>query len=224
MFKTNLFSTKYLVPTLLCSALLPAANAASLPQCDNSRHQALADAAAGMSGADIYKKYSGCLKNVPGLAAVPPSLDDIIWQGKSKIIITDTGSTAFEAIKSCGYHPQRKELTCPIEIRQTTGYSGTPALQPGGSYEFVQFCVNYGNGFVPVNVNGVHVHDEAFGAQPNWYMTAVVAADDELFQQPLNGQTLRARAILSWNTSPAGDCNFQPIWGNQADFRIRLDP
>jgi len=224
MISINPSFGKYIAPALLCTAFLPGANAASIPQCDDSRKQAHADAAAGLSGAAIYDKYSSCLKSTSALVPLPASLDNIVWGKQNKIIITDTGSTAFEAITSCGYHPQRKELTCPIEIRQNAAYSGQPALQPAGSYEFVQFCVNYGAGFVPVNVNGVHVHDEAFGNRPNWYMTAVVPADDQLFQQPLTGQTLRARAILSWNISPASDCNFQPIWGNQADFRIRLDP
>jgi hypothetical protein len=38
------------------------------------------------------------------------------------------------------------------------------------------------------------------------------------------GSTLRARAILSWAINPFGNCAFNPIWGNQADFQIRLDP
>jgi hypothetical protein len=36
-------------------------------------------------------------------------------------------------------------------------------------------------------------------------------------------QTLKARAILSWGT-PVLSCNGAPTWGNQTDFRIRLDP
>ena len=92
----------------------------------------------------------------------------------------------------------------------------------------MQFCVDTGFGLSPVNVSGVHLHDEAFGVAPNWYLTAVVAADGDrhpnLFSAPLNGRTLRARAILSWAINPFGNCNFVPIWGNQADFHIRLDP
>jgi hypothetical protein len=84
--------------------------------------------------------------------------------------------------------------------------------------------VNYGLGLVPVNVNGVHIHDEVFGVEPKWYFTGVVSADDTLFSQPLDGTTLQARAILSWAFSPGGNCSFIPIFGNQADFPIRLDP
>ena len=93
------------------------------------------------------------------------------------------------------------------------------------------FCVQVGAIYVPVNVSGVHIsdHDPAVdNAQPNWYMTAVIAADGrpnpDLFARPLRGQTLRARAILSWGINPFGNCAFNPIWGNQADFQIRLDP
>lgn len=138
-------------------------------------------------------------------------------------VIKNTGSVFYEAITSCGYHPQRKELTCPIGIFQNSGYGGGPALQPAGSYEYVLFCVDAGSGFVPVNTSGVHVHDEVFGASGSWYTSAVVPANAALFSQPLIGQTLVAKAILSWAVPPAG-CSATPVWGNESTFQIRLDP
>lgn len=183
--------------------------------CEFTSDQILGDLKAGLSGEQLNKKYSACLQSQP------PSPNKVL---SDAMVIKDTGNTFFEAITSCGYHSQRKELTCPLEIRQPWGFSGTPALQPAGSYEYVQFCVDYGAGMVPVNVSGVHVHDEAFGVSPNWYTSVVVAADETLFSQPLVGQTLKARAILSWAFPPNGNCNFPPPWGNQADFKIRLDP
>ncbi len=184
-------------------------------KCTVSRGQVLESLRAGVSSEELVKKYRGCIAEELSETHIANAV------GQS---IKDTGSTYYEALTSCGYHPQRKELTCPIEIRQPFGFGGPPALQPAGSYEYVLFCIQTpGGGLVPVNTNGVHVHDEAFGANPNWYMTAVVPANRALFSQPLQGQTLRARAILSWGIPPAG-CNATPIWGNQADFRVRLDP
>ncbi len=183
-------------------------------QCVVSRSEVLNLIEAGISTDELTKKLDGCVAE--------DSLTDNVFASSNQMI-TNTGSVYYEAITSCGYHPQRKELTCPIEIRQRFGFSGFPALQPAGSYEYVLFCVQTPAGLVPVNTNGVHVHDESFGNNPNWYMTAVVPADGALFSQPLVGQTLRARAILSWAVPPAG-CNAIPVWGNQADFRIRLDP
>jgi hypothetical protein len=206
-------------------AVVPVANAQN-EGCVVSRDEVLEAIEQGMSEEDLFERFAGC-EAVEGergpVAPQAQTTDDV-----NVIVITDTGSTAFEAITSCGYHPQRKELTCPIEIRQASGFGGPPALQPSGSFEYVQFCVDLGAGLEPVNVNGVHVYDEAMGARPNWYFTAVVAADGDptpnLFSQPLDGRTLNARAILSFAVSPSGDCNFVPTFGNQADFQIRLDP
>jgi hypothetical protein len=199
--------------------LLPQAYAQEAP-CTVDREEVVKALEEGVSQDELSAKLEGCI-----------AADSVGSAGKEVAVslnaigqkIKDTGSVFYEALTSCGYHPQRKELTCPIEIRQPFGFGGAPALQPAGSYEYVLFCVNTGVGLIPVNVNGVHVHDEVFGASPNWYMSAVVPANGALFSMPLQGQTLRARAILSWAVPPAG-CNAVPVWGNQADFRIRLDP
>ena len=183
-------------------------------QCVVSRDEVLKKLEQGVSTEELSEQLKGCVAE----EAVDANGDIL-----AKQLIQNTGSVFYEAITSCGYHPQRKELTCPIEIRQQFGYGGMPALQPVGSYEYVLFCVQTPAGLVPVNTNGVHVHDESFGVNPPWYMTAVVAANGALFSQPLVGQTLRARAILSWAVPPGG-CNAIPVWGNQADFKIRLDP
>ena len=133
-----------------------------------------------------------------------------------------TGSVFWEAIDSCGYHPQRRELECSVEVRQRFGFGGVPGGGPG-SWEWLQFCVDYGAGMVPVNVSAVHVHDEPFGVQPPWYYGISVQANERLHQAAVNGQTLKARAILSWTFVPTG-CNFIPVWGSQSDFKIKLDP
>ncbi len=133
-----------------------------------------------------------------------------------------TGSINWEAIEACGYHPQRRELQCAIEVYQNTGFGGLPGVAPG-SWEWVQFCVNYGAGLVPVNISAVHIHDNPGPAGPNWFYAVSVAADPTLHAALVNGQTLQARAILSWTLIPGG-CGFIPIWGNQADFQIKLDP
>jgi hypothetical protein len=38
----------------------------------------------------------------------------------------------------------------------------------------------------------------------------------------MNGMTRNARSILSWALPPT-NCNYQPIWGNALNYRIRLD-
>lgn len=210
----------------LVAGLAAVPSDAQTNRCVVSRDQIIAERASGVSDQAIADKYAGCVAADQPQPAEPvpqtPNPNDPNLPPSIQIV--DTGSTFWEAIDSCGYHPQRKELACSVEVRQRFGYGGVPALQPAGSYEYVLFCVDYGAGLVPVNVNGFHIHDEAFGVQPNWYFAAVVSADELLFQQPLVGQTLKARAILSWGIPPGLNCNFVPVWGNQADFRIRLDP
>lgn len=209
---------------LVAAPLVMNSTAQAQATCTVTRREVLAALEQGLSPVELARKYAGCV-----------SADDPSEPPKAAIanqVIKDTGNTFWEAITSCGYHPQRKELTCPIEIRQRFGYGGPPAIQPAGSFEYLQFCVESPgpNGPVlrPVNVSGVHVHDEAFGRPPTWHLSTVVAADADrspnLFSRPLNGTTLRARAILSWAISPFGNCQFVPIWGNQADFIVRLDP
>ena len=166
----------------------------------------------GATAEQLSEEFNGCNQIEP---ADPKTAD-------AKQNTTPTGSVFWEAIDACGYHPQRRELDCAIEVRQQFGFAGPPGGGPG-SWEWVQFCVDYGAGLVPVNLSAVHVHDEPFGFQPPWYYGVSVQADPRLHQTLVNGQTLRARAILSWTLIPTG-CNYIPVWGNQADFRIKLDP
>ncbi|MEJ2669876.1 MAG: hypothetical protein P8176_03795 [Gammaproteobacteria bacterium] len=149
-------------------------------------------------------------------------IDSFISKNINKQIITNTGNTRFEGLESCAYHPQREEFACSLSIRQRFGFAGTPAIG-SGSNEWVTVCVDFGNGMERVDTASVHVHDEQFGKQPFWYYGVMVQANEKLQALVQNGQTLKARTILSWAV-PATHCNYRPVWGNQADFQIKLDP
>ncbi len=194
-------------------AWLPQASAA----CTVDRSEMVSAVEAGLSALEIGASYDGCKAKEKNAKAKGPSINGMQ--------VSNTGSIRFEALHGCGYHPQRKEATCPIIIKQRDGYGGVPDLQPSGSYEYVLFCVDYGdgNGLTRVNANGVHVHDEEDGDSPRWLMSAVIPANARLFERPLDSQTLSARAILSWASKPT-TCDFIPVYGNQVDFKIRLDP
>lgn len=143
------------------------------------------------------------------------------------IKIANTGSVFWESIDSCGYHPQRRELSCDVEVRQRFGFAGTPPGAPGfngpGSFEWLTFCADLGAGLEVIHTSAVHLHDEAYGVQPNWYYAITAQDNPKLHQIARNGRTLKARAILSWALIP-NNCSYIPIWGNQADFQIKLDP
>jgi len=192
---------------VLAAVLVAVPALAQVTPCGQTRDDIQALLASGMTPEQISEEQNNC-------SGIPQTL--------TKQNTIPTGSIFWEEIDACGYHPQRRELECAVQVKQRFGFAGFPGVGPG-SFEWVQFCVNYGGGLVPVNISAVHVHDEPFGNQPSWYYGVAVAADPTLHQALVNGQTLIARAILSWTILPVG-CNFIPVWGNQADFRIKLDP
>lgn len=68
----------------------------------------------------------------------------------------------------------------------------------------------------------VHLADAVANQAPTWFAVITSANDNLQAIYPMNGQTRRARSILSWQLTPT-DCNYIPIWGNALNYRIRLD-
>jgi hypothetical protein len=210
---------------LALAALLVGAPAANAAQCTVKRSQVEADIAAGFTEEELAVKYAGCTADdTQGTSATAVAAGEgrLRHVASEMNVITNTGSIFYERITQCGYHPQREEAVCAVEIRQNFGFGGRICQGPG-SHEWVLLCVILGGAWVPVGVGGVHVHDANAGSVPPWDFGVVTQAQPQLAGQLNNGQTLQARTILSWFFVPTG-CNYIPIWGNQADFRIRLDP
>lgn len=199
--------------TLVAIAAAVGSISARAQDCKVTREQILAYLAQGIPEEALAEKFGGCVSADPqeGSAVTYPSET-----------VASTGNTSWEAIKSCGYQPQREEANCSVEIRQSFGFNG-PICKGRGSHEFLLFCVDYGAGLVPVHTNGVHVQDEGTGTQPRWSFAATIQSNPRLLQQPNAGQTLKGRVILSWLFPPTS-CAYRPVWGNQSDFRFRLDP
>lgn len=133
---------------------------------------------------------------------------------------TYAGDLFYERLRCCGYEPQKKLFNCPVEIRHPAGFGAFPVP---GSYEYVLTCVQLGGAWRAVALDRVHVANGVSG-KPPWYTAVTAAARSPLAAMPLDGRTLNARSILSWNLSPQSDCNYRPIWGNVIEYRIRLDP
>ena len=122
---------------------------------------------------------------------------------------------------SCsGYDPQRRQFASPITIKQIFGFGGAPLP---GSREHVLHCVADAGGILrPVGHDSVHLAN-AVNQAPTWQFAVIANANDDLQTiYPMNGQTRRARSILSWALTPT-DCNYTPIWGNALNYRIRVD-
>src|SRR5262249_2164197 len=134
--------------------------------------------------------------------------------------VSNLGSLFYEELPCAGYDPQRRQFAAPVKIKQTFGFGGTP--QPG-SREYGLHCVADVTGVPrPVGVDSVHLSDALPGQAPTWQFAVITNANQNLATiQPDDNTTRRARSILSWGFQPT-DCNYQPIWGNALNYRIRL--
>lgn len=168
--------------------------------------------------ADLYAKYKYCAQDALYVAATDPFFTAARQCGAK---VSYLGSTYFEEMSCCGYDPQRRAFACPVKVKQTFGFGAAPLP---GSREYVLHCVAdaFGN-FHPVGDDSVHLANALPGNNPTWQFAVVAHAVDNLnLVQPMNGQSRRARSILSWGFKPTG-CAFQPVWGNVLDYQIRLD-
>src|SRR6266850_5167797 len=166
--------------------------------------------------ADLYAKYQVCAQD-----SAQVSSTFILAARECGAVVSNLGSTFYEEMSCSGYDPQRRLFASPIKIKQTFGFGNAPFP---GSREFVLHCVADAAGvFVPVALGSVHLAN-AIGYQvPTWQFAVIAPATQNLQTVlPLNGQTRYARSILSWALPPTS-CNYQPIWGNALNYRIRLD-
>lgn len=168
--------------------------------------------------ADLYEKYQGCAKDS---TLIPATSSFYVAAKQCGATVSQLGSLFFEEMSCCGYDPQRRQFACPVKIKQTFGFGGAPLP---GSREHVLHCVANANGvLVPVGHDSVHLADALAGQVPTWQFAVIAAANENLATvYPMNGQTRRARSILSWAFPPT-NCNFQPIWGNALNYHIRLN-
>jgi hypothetical protein len=165
---------------------------------------------------ELYAKYQYCAQDAQ---LVPSTFFTAARQCGASV--SNLGSLFFEEMSCSGYDPQRRQFASPIKIKQTFGFGGAPLP---GSREYVLHCVADANGtLLPVGRDSVHLADAIGNQFPTWQFAVIVNANENLQTIfPMNGQTRRARSILSWALAPTG-CNYTPIWGNALNYRIRLD-
>lgn len=164
--------------------------------------------------AKLYKIYSYCAKD-----PFDPPKGFLAAARQCGARVAYTGSLYFEEMSCCGYDPQRRTFACPVKINQGLGFGSAP--NPG-SRQYVLHCVADATGILqPVGYDSVHLANST--ATPPWQFVVVANAVRNLpLVQPMNGATRRARSILSWNLQPTS-CDYEPIWGNWLDYRVRLD-
>ena len=163
---------------------------------------------------ELRKKYWECAKDGEGVL----ERETTRYEYCGKLVYA--GSLFYERLRCSGYEPQKRLFNSPVEIRRESGFGPFPVP---GSYEYVLSCIRLNNAWVPVAEDRVHLTNAVSG-RPDWYTAVTAKAREPLSEMPLDGRTLLARSILSWNLAPNGDCDYRPIWGNVIEYQIRLDP
>lgn len=190
-------------PTIKAYVLSALASIQKLPESQQAEQEAA-----------LYQQYQFCAKDETGTAAFFNAAK------QCGAAVSAKGSLAYEEMSCCGYDPQRRTFACPVRINRNVGFGGSPLP---GSREYVMHCVfdAPANAWRPVGTDSVHLSNSL--AAPTWQFAVVANAHMNLpLLQPMDGATRRARSILSWGFRPTG-CDYQPIWGNVLDYRIRLD-
>jgi hypothetical protein len=143
-------------------------------------------------------------------------------------LLDPPGDTTFEALNCVGLNPNTSDLVGILSVRKATGYSGD--LCTAGSYEYVAFWVDWGDGagWSYVGTTSVQVHDlagtpaEGLGYGVFLPFPAVVSHRKPCGDGP---QTARIRAVLSWQAPPPpADPHWRPVWGNHVETTVLIPP
>ena len=128
------------------------------------------------------------------------------------------GDTSFEQLTCAGYNPQTRTLEGVIQVKQSSGFSGS--LCTAGSTEYVSFFAFVGGAWQSLGTAQVKVYDLAAVTPGNPISYAVFRVSNvtEMLCNDLTGVPLRA--ILSWQTPPTGP-DFIPTWGNIVNTHIQ---
>lgn len=142
-------------------------------------------------------------------------------------------NTTFESLGCIGYNSKKQQLTATINIKRSSGYSGS--LCENGSYEYVRFYIDYqdGDGWQDMGVVGVNVHDipteKDCDNQDEKPITYVARLDIESKRKFCSVPNLpMVRAVLSWNTVPEpNDPDLEIgtyVWSDTKDAQIQIEP
>ena len=136
------------------------------------------------------------------------------------------GDTTYESIGCVGFHPQSKRLDAVIFVTEPFGYGG--GICTNGTQEYVRFYISYDNGasWVDQGYSSVNVYDVPAGTAGRRRLEyAVTVPCDPRRNLCVFPNTIRARAILSWNQiPPANQPDWPPVWGEVHNTYIQVDP
>jgi hypothetical protein len=139
-----------------------------------------------------------------------------------------SGNTEYEQLECVGLEEgdgNPDALVGTLLVKLPTGYLGNPCF--GGSLEYVAFWIDWGSGWQYAGTATTSVHDIASipktGLSFAVYLPVNLNPHRKLCQD--GPVTAKVRAILSWNSPPPpSNPNFVPVWGNQLETNIFVNP
>jgi hypothetical protein len=148
---------------------------------------------------------------------------DIVGQA----VLEPTGNTTFEELRCAGLLPAGDTLAATLTVKEDLGYSGN--LCTAGSYEYVGFWIDFGDGdgLTYVGTSSVQVHDLANIPAEGLQYGVFLGTDFSQRIKPCQTgpQVVHLRAILSWAVAPPpANPNYVPVWGNRVDCLVQLRP
>jgi len=143
-------------------------------------------------------------------------------------VAANSGNTYYEQIQSVSYNPDLQLLEAIVSTKRDSGYNGN--LCTAGSYAFVRFYLNYGNGWQDQGYSAVNEHDIPTGTDCTKSPEKPLSYSASLKIVPKTNKCSihvlpQVRAVLEWNKiPPANDPNYSSIWGNTVDDHIQIKP
>jgi len=145
-----------------------------------------------------------------------------------KSIASYSGNTYYEEIIKVGYNPDFQILEAILAVKRPYGYNGN--LCTDGSYAFVRFYLDYGQGWEDQGYSAVNEHDIPTGTDcqkhPEKPLNYSVSLKITPKAHGCKTHVLpKVRAILEWNIiPPAHTPNYSSTWGNTFDDHIQIKP
>jgi hypothetical protein len=135
--------------------------------------------------------------------------------------------THWEELLCVAINTKLDRLVAVVSIRQPEGYSSV--INDTHSKEYVRFFVDWGRGeaYQPVSLHDFEVTDldrkKGCGRLPQHQLITAQLDRDRYWESVLDGIQPMVCAVLSWNQIPPEESDFQPVFGNAVESRIRTE-
>lgn len=159
------------------------------------------------------------------LVVANPNYFGNLTESPYEAVLEIQSNTFYEEIGCVGYNPKLSRLEAVVFVKQPSGYGGD--ICSDGSREYVRFFLSFDDGasWVDQGLTAFKVYDIPEGTQgaKRLEYDATLGIDPPSKFCFLNN-TVRMRAVLSWNFAPPPNPNYVPVWGEVQDAYIQLKP